>query len=293
MEKVCVFCGNTPRVKSREHVLPQWLIELTGDPKRTGFFGYDKSGGFTPRLFSFDQFCLPSCSDCNAEFSKLEGDVKPIISKLLSEDKIGAAEFNTLLDWFDKIRIGIWLAFYYLDKNFVGVSPKFYIKRRLAASDRMLLVAERRERDLHLNFFGCETLSFHYRPSCFLLLVNHLWFLNISENLLFARRAGFPYVETRYWGSDYNLGGKLVEGRERMMAPLLGKHFGVKGTEIYQPIFRQQIEHEGNRKYYETDYVRKQSMNWGKGLGKMFIQILRSFFWMTSESSSMGNSTPR
>jgi hypothetical protein len=37
--KRCIFCGNPPSAKNKEHVVPKWLIELTGDPKREWYLG--------------------------------------------------------------------------------------------------------------------------------------------------------------------------------------------------------------------------------------------------------------
>ena len=31
MDKFCVFCGNKPKGKNNEHIIPKWLIEFTGD----------------------------------------------------------------------------------------------------------------------------------------------------------------------------------------------------------------------------------------------------------------------
>src|ERR1700741_3952314 len=39
--KFCIFCGGKPVENAREHVLPQWLIAVTGDPQRQGMFGID------------------------------------------------------------------------------------------------------------------------------------------------------------------------------------------------------------------------------------------------------------
>jgi hypothetical protein len=33
-KRLCVFCGKTPNTKTREHVVPHWLLETTGDPNR-------------------------------------------------------------------------------------------------------------------------------------------------------------------------------------------------------------------------------------------------------------------
>jgi hypothetical protein len=34
MDKFCVFCGESPENKNKEHVIPQWLIRMTGYSKR-------------------------------------------------------------------------------------------------------------------------------------------------------------------------------------------------------------------------------------------------------------------
>ena len=74
MEKVCIFCGERPESKNLEHVLPRWLIELTGNPKRRARFGYRRSveGRPVERSFAFDAFKFPSCTECNQRFGELE-----------------------------------------------------------------------------------------------------------------------------------------------------------------------------------------------------------------------------
>ena len=39
LEKRCIFCGKKPSEKNREHIIPRWLIALTGDPKREWYLG--------------------------------------------------------------------------------------------------------------------------------------------------------------------------------------------------------------------------------------------------------------
>ncbi|MBE6918008.1 MAG: hypothetical protein E7470_08950 [Ruminococcaceae bacterium] len=43
MAKKCIFCGEPISEKSREHVIPQWLIEMTGEKKRIAAIGIDYS----------------------------------------------------------------------------------------------------------------------------------------------------------------------------------------------------------------------------------------------------------
>ena len=56
--KFCVFCGCHPQGKTKEHIIPKWLIELTGDPGRKAYFGFSKNFDADPkhRKYAFDQF---------------------------------------------------------------------------------------------------------------------------------------------------------------------------------------------------------------------------------------------
>ena len=61
VERFCVFCGAKPNKKSREHIIPQWLIELTGDPQRQAVFGPfldERTRELTYRNFAFDQLAI-------------------------------------------------------------------------------------------------------------------------------------------------------------------------------------------------------------------------------------------
>jgi hypothetical protein len=146
VDKLCIFCGSKPEVKNNEHVIPRWLIELTGNPKRNAHFGYkrDQESKLQLRTFSFNAFKFPFCKSCNQKYSKLETDTKIIIEKILTYDSLSAGDFNILLDWFDKLRIGLWLALRYLDKNPAGITPKFYIEQRVGINDRMLAIFQNR-----------------------------------------------------------------------------------------------------------------------------------------------------
>ena len=71
MAKVCVFCGAKPNGKTKEHVVPRWLIELTGNPKREVFLGFEKKPQAKQRRFAFDQFTFPACDACNNKYANL------------------------------------------------------------------------------------------------------------------------------------------------------------------------------------------------------------------------------
>lgn len=272
MSKLCVFCGMKPDKKTKEHVVPKWLIALTGDPKRTAFFGYNKDykSGLSHRKFSFNSFTFPACLDCNNKYSDLEGKAKPILINIMNEELISTEDFTLFLDWLDKVRIGIWLGMLQLDKDFTNISPSFHIETRISQYDRLVIIEKTDSKSNRLNFGGAETLSFSITPSAFLLVVNNYYFTNISSMFLLHRRLGFPYPREMYFCSDdHRIEMNFVEGRKRIMKPLLRKAIEEKGTILYQPMFCGGLT-EGNRSEYYDDYVRSHSLNFEKGIGNLF-----------------------
>src|SRR5882757_3878476 len=69
--RACIFCGEEPTKKTREHVLAQWLLQLTGDPNRqVGVtFSWQKRESLQ---FAFDAYVAPACTACNDRYSELE-----------------------------------------------------------------------------------------------------------------------------------------------------------------------------------------------------------------------------
>jgi hypothetical protein len=277
MEKVCVFCGERPEGKNLEHVLPRWLIELTGNPKRRARFGYNKpmEGKSAERTFAFDAFKFPSCKECNQRFGELEAAAKVIVHKMMSADCVSESELSTLLDWFDKVRIGLWLGYLYLDGNPLGISPHFYVERRMRQHDRMLGIF-RADGDIrNLTFFGCDSPGFAQTPSCFSLSINHLVFFNVSYPYLLARRMGFPFPIESHLMEDGRLYCPLGEGRKRIMRPVLRKPISIEGVELYQPIFIGSMTCEGDeraKRLYGAKYVRDNCISWEEGIGRIYMK---------------------
>lgn len=134
LAKFCVFCGEKPKVKNREHIIPHWLLELTWKPSRSVGLGFDwRHPKLCERRFGYSSFTFPACKACNTEFSDLEGKTKQIIVAMLAGQPISAVHLDSLLDWLDKVRIGLWLGFIFLNENFHGIQPQVYIKQRMAA----------------------------------------------------------------------------------------------------------------------------------------------------------------
>jgi hypothetical protein len=59
---------------------------------------------------------------------------------LLALAPASADDLDVLLDWFDKVRVGLWLGLMYLNGNHQNVSAQFYIADRLAGRDRLLFI---------------------------------------------------------------------------------------------------------------------------------------------------------
>jgi hypothetical protein len=191
---------------------------------------------------------------------------------MLDSAPLTRCDLSVLLDWFDKIRVGVWLGFLYLNKAYSEVDPVYQIQKRISAFDRMLGIFHNQEMPPRLNMIGPESPIFSFIPSCFGLIVNHIYFLNMSYPFLFARRIGFPYPSKTLFRPDTRMHESELEmGRERMMRPLLRNAFALRGTYLFQPMFRYQTSAE-YRTYYDTAYVRSHCHDWDNGVGLVFRQ---------------------
>ena len=274
LPKACVFCGSKPQNKSKEHILPRWLIELTGDPNRKGFFGRDwTKDGLPERIYSFSSFTFPACSSCNDTASALEAKAKNVVLSMLRSEAVSDADIDVLLDWFDKVRTGLWLGYTYLNKNFHGVDPQYYITSRIASRDRILFVYRDAESSRFLTFAGPESPIFQIMPTCLVLRVNHLHFFNASTLNLVAERIGFPYIVNRRLVSDRQ--GELAdfnEGTRRISVPPVPFHVYRNGALFFQSIIPPEALRNKDilKEYYENDYVRSYCMYWGTGRSVIF-----------------------
>jgi hypothetical protein len=171
--------------------LPVWLIELTGSPKRVVNFGANPLTGNQPR-FDWSSFAFPACSSCNEKYSDCEAAAKTVVERLLKRTSITGYEFIKLLDWLDKVRIGLWLGYLYLHGNSADISPHFHIESRIGQKDRMAAIYFIDTNKHGLGAYGAETFCFQLFPSCFSLNINNIHILNMSWDYMCAARCGFP-----------------------------------------------------------------------------------------------------
>lgn len=269
--KICVFCSRQPVDKNKEHVLGRWLISKTGDPNRVVTFGYnyvlDKKISF-----DWDSFTVPSCTKCNTEYSKLETNTIPIISKLEDRKELTGTELLTLLDWLDKVRIGLWLNYYFLQKNIGGIKPHMAIDDRLGKKDRFLQIYffGSKNENRGLNAIGVETPAFQFNPSVFGLRINNVFLFNGSNDFVASETCGFPFPRYIQPLKDqngmlslsdwfYNREPNLNSFSLKLPKPVLA---------IFQPI---QTEVDFADHFFKDSYVFTRCIDISNRIGTLFI----------------------
>lgn len=197
MIKTCVFCGEEPSDKTKEHILPQWLLRMTGDPNRIVKHGPDWNTGQMRKL-SASHFVFPACKECNSRYANLEDKTAPLITKLVRREDLKAEEFKIIFDWLDKIRTGLWLGYRYLSKNYWGINPHFHIDQGIGKNDRILLCYPYNEDTKGLSILGPQSPIFNVMPSALVLRINGIILINISSDFFISSRLGFPYPGASY-----------------------------------------------------------------------------------------------
>ncbi|MEZ4744412.1 MAG: hypothetical protein R3B45_18490 [Bdellovibrionota bacterium] len=280
--RFCVFCGKRPEKKNREHVLPQWLLELTGKPNRVVNFGTNFRTGEMIR-FDWLNFCVPACDSCNAEYSDLEGRAKNYVLTILGRGSLSSIEYSDFMDWLDKVRVGIWIAYHFIQNNPTAIQPMFHIKTRISQKDRMIAIYPITGDGVGLNAFGAESLVFHSQPSCFGLRINNVLIINMSSDYLFAARCGFPYPKTCYTKLDgensHMMHTSEYEITRHIKHPLIRRKIVKPSIHLYQPIIsksskRFQSNFLGNHSSFDS-YLAKNTMPpYSTGKGILYFQHL-------------------
>lgn len=238
-EKFCVFCGSPPVNKNREHVLPQWLLSLTGDPSRVVNLGFDYKRNKIVR-FAWNALVMPACESCNTEFATLESEVSPLVESLLGRGSLTSIQYSKLLDWLDKVRVGLWLNYHILQGNPTDIAPSFYVKSRMRSKDRFLAVYPVDEKSKGLNAFGVESLAFHREPAVFGLRINDVLIVNCSSDYLCSSRCGFPYPSKTELKLDGENSGKAVlsefKASRKIKSPISRFSLYKPSVYVFQPI---------------------------------------------------------
>lgn len=243
--KVCVFCNKHPVGKNKEHVLPDWLIKYTGNQNRS----INVPGlGTTVKTFNFRSFTFPACEKCNSEFSILEKNAKCIVEKMTNKLPLSSNELEILMDWLDKVRIGIWLGSIMYSKNPLGIIPHYGIATR-PKKDRLLIISTTKEPSLRLTFSGFNDPLFHHLPCFFGIYINGISLISLSADCLFFGELPLPnfdrIAETRSGKITVQL---KPPKTSRISLPYVGKRF----TLLAQLNYPQRVE----EKYFSKEQIK-------------------------------------
>lgn len=269
LPKFCLFCGKDPVNKNMEHPIPKWLIKLTGDEHRlTEVFPGSKR--------PFSTFEFPSCTECNTKWGDhLETRASRAIRYLLNEESVSDFHLTVLMDWFDKVRVGLWLASLQLSDNRYGINPKFHIASRIGLHDRILCIYRVETTENVLDWWGTDTYAFHCMPSCFSMQINNLYFLSISFELLLAENFGLPYPDHYLVAKGKEgYGMSFSAGNEKIANELLEMPIHEGATKLYQCMFQQQMHtnDEEIQRLYNCQYVKDISRVHERGISRILVQ---------------------
>jgi len=262
LNRFCVFCGGKPAEKTSEHIVPQWLIRLTGQENRKICVGVNKKTGKQISLSAMSNV-FPACRDCNNHYASLEATAQKTIINLLERQPITESECSSLLDWFDKVRVGLWLGDMMRNPSHTFVRRKFHITQRIGQNDRCLLIARAETSSKKFHFWGTIQPIFHFMPSCFALVINGLYFINISLSLWFGHRLGLATLGDR-WEDEItgHIHGDIIPGKNRIRLPLVKIDIPTCFFPIFQPCFENTFAND-------TEFVNSISDEWSR---KMMLQ---------------------
>lgn len=257
-ERLCAFCGKKPQKKNNEHILPQWLIEMTGSPTRNISVGVSynsEQGSIDHRTFSINGLVVPACENCNSQAGKIEEKAAPALKSLMAGEAVSGVQIDNILDWFDKVRVGLWLLFSRLHTNPVASSANFHINQRMGTQDRCLVIQHVSDKNKGLTMRGVQTYAFMFMPSAFSLTVNDYVFTSLSTNLLVSKELGFPFADNSYYQAD----GKTIKcemqrGLREVKPPLLPFDAATNGVVIAQAIIGQYVNAMPEDKQYLEEH---------------------------------------
>jgi hypothetical protein len=250
--KRCMFCGQafSGQKKNFEHIIPRWLTEEADLRKREMKVilpGIERDVGM-------GRIGMKVCETCNSERANLEADAKAVFIALKSGHALQDPEVRILLDWLDKIRVGLWLWLVENTKDSFGTRPKFWINQRIAYKDRVVLVKRYPQgtQMRGLAFWGLGTY-FIGLPSALGLLINNIALVSISADFFVTRHIRDVRVRMTY-GTDQTdkfevLPGYSEEPRYRILgAPsIFGQCIAPTDvlTELNIPILSKSLIHNG------------------------------------------------
>ena len=269
MGKFCVFCGKPPVDKNREHIIPQWLIKYAGRGNSPAVQVLE-DGKLKTRI-SYMHFTMPACEACNSKFAELEAKVKPILLNVLAEKPVSARDISLLLDWLDKVRLGLRLSWFYLQKGGRQERPHTFISQRTGLTDRMLIIEKiKPQPNVRLAFPDTSTMYFKSAAQSFQFIIDNYVFTNASAHMMVSKKLGFPYASRIETVDAPNvLIDNWQQGKERAHGPVFSNLVPAPDRIIlFQPIFKLFTDIP----LYDTSYVKSHCIDFDAGVGGIFYQ---------------------
>ncbi|MFK4492533.1 hypothetical protein [Bradyrhizobium sp. USDA 336] len=229
----CVFCGTAvgKSARSREHIIPMWLLRATGDPHRKIKIESDPVTG-ADVLRPASTFHFPACEPCNAKYGKtLEKRAKKAVESLMAGKSLEVSECYWLLDWLDKVRVGLWLGYNMLHKE--EFAPKFRIDQRIGIKDRIAVISvDRNDTTKGFGFGGLDNQIFRTSQAGMFFRINNIRILSLSFDGMISRFAGMPFPEKMLALSDDPDRHVAVMGRTDYKIQQNWKEFQIPGATV-------------------------------------------------------------
>ena len=171
-----------------------WLLAATGDPNRKIRIEFDPDTG-ADIIRPASTFHFPACGDCNEFYGRtLESQAKTAFESLSGTGVLRVSQCYHLLDWLDKVRIGLWLGFHALHKEVF--LPKFRIDARLGKKDRIAVVSVDPDDGFKgLYFGGCDNNTFRTSLAGIYVRINNVRILTLSFDSVISKFAGAAYCK--------------------------------------------------------------------------------------------------
>ncbi|MBR0910628.1 hypothetical protein [Bradyrhizobium japonicum] len=173
-----------------------WMLRATGDPNRVIRIESDPITG-ADVLRPASTFHFPACKPCNERYGKtLEARAKRAIESLMAGKSLAVSECYWLLDWLDKVRVGLWLGYNMLHKE--EFAPKFRIDQRIGAKDRIAIVSvDPDDRTTGFSVGGTDNQVFRTSQAGIFLRINNLRILSLSFDSVEAFPAKIAPLHSR------------------------------------------------------------------------------------------------
>ena len=196
-------------------------------------WGVDPASGKV-RTWSANKFQFPACKKCNEKYSNLESATKNVVASMSQGANLTPNQAVALLDWMDKVRIGMWLGINSLDGDLVK-KPKFFINQRIASKDRFLHIC-RVPNGEGFTAFGSITPLFKVMPSGFAIAMKNLILINGSVDFFCGRQCGHPFPTQFKQEGISRIYFDFANGTGKISTPILPFELITPGVTIYQSV---------------------------------------------------------